>query len=90
MQNGDKEYLEEQRDYLKSLLIQFSQYIDEEGREQLPPTRFLDWPSHGNDEAFHAGLHSLLRLSLLRGAELLEELGENETAASAGKELTYF
>lgn len=81
MQNGDKEYLEEQRDYLKSLLIQFSQYIDEEGREQLPPTRFLDWPSHGNDEAFHAGLHSLLRLSLLRGAELLEELGENETAA---------
>lgn len=81
MQNGDFEYLAQQRDYLKNLLIQFSSYIDEKGGEILPPTRFLDWPSHGNDEAFHAGLQSLLRLALIAGAELLDELGEHETAA---------
>lgn len=81
MQNGDFDYLAQQRDYLKNLLIQFSAYIDEEGRETLPNHRFLDWPSAGHEKTIHAGLQSLLRLSLLAGSELLDELGEKETAA---------
>ncbi len=80
MQNGDKQYLNSQREYLKNLLLQFTHYIDENGGETLPATRFLDWPSHGNDKAFHAGLQSLLRLSFIAGAKLLNELGETETA----------
>ena len=81
MQNGDKAYLEKQRDYLKKLLAQLFELVDEEsGSEKMPDRRFLDWPSDDDPDAIHAGLQGLLKQGFVRGGFLCRELGEDETA----------
>lgn len=76
---GDIEYLVQNREYLKGLLDQLAGYVDPNNRENLPAHRFLDWPSSANKPAIHAGLHSLLAMTLEAGAELCEVLGESVT-----------
>lgn len=68
--HGDLAYLRHQKPYLTGLLVQLIQCIGPDNAEQLPEGRFLDWPSSGNKKAIHAGLHSLLILTLQAGGEL--------------------
>lgn len=75
---GNKEYLRAQGDYLKGLVRQLLNYVEETGKENLPEARFLDWSTAGNKEAVHAGLHSLLYWSLCCAETLLSELGESD------------
>lgn len=75
--NGNLTYLEQQRDALKTLLQQLLQYVGTDNQEKLPPWRFLDWPSSEDKPAIHAGLHSLLVLTLQNGAELCGALKES-------------
>ena len=76
---GDKGYLQQQRKYLTGLLDLLASHIGSDNRETLPPGRFLDWPSSENKPAIHAGLHSLLVMTLKAGAELCEILDEPAT-----------
>lgn len=69
-QHGDRDYLAQQEPYLVGLLEQLISQIGPDNRERLTGTRFLDWPSSGNEKAIHAGLQSLMVLSLEAGAEL--------------------
>lgn len=78
--NGDMDYLEQQRDYLKGLMSLLASFVDEDGCEHMPDGRFLDWPNNANPGAIHAGLQALLKIALDKGAELLEVLGETEVA----------
>lgn len=73
---GDLEYLKAQKPYLKGLLELLARQVGPDSKETLPALRFLDWPSSGNDAAIHAGLHSLLVMSLEAGAELCDVLKE--------------
>ena len=82
---GDIEYLTEQKEYLTKLMYLLAHGVDEEGVEHMPHNRFIDWPSVGNEEAVHAGLQGLMRLSLLYGGELLEILGVNDVADDCAK-----
>jgi hypothetical protein len=59
-----------------------TRHIGPNNEETLPEGRFLDWPSSENRPAIHAGLHSLLILTLKAGAELCATLGD---AATQGK-----
>ncbi len=77
---GNIEYLREQKEYLTGLLLILADCVDENGIEHMPEDRFIDWPSRGNDTAVHAGLQGLLKIALVRGAELLEILGESKIA----------
>lgn len=79
--NGDFDYLKEQKDYLGELLKKFCSMIDEQGQEHLDGNRFLDWPSSPDPKAVNAGYHALLKMTLDAGAELCEALGDKETAA---------
>lgn len=81
MHNGDLTYLKEQQEYLSSLLRQIASRIDENNKEQLDGTRFLDWPSSENEKGIHAGLQAMMVLSLKTGAELSKILGDSETAS---------
>ncbi len=74
--NGDLAYLQEQKPYLTGLLALLAKQIGPDNRETLPPGRFLDWPSSENKPAIHAGLHSMLVMTLESGAELCELLDE--------------
>ena len=75
---GDINYLQQQRKYIKGLLLQLSEYIDADNREILPQLRFLDWPSSENPAAIHAGLHSMLVMTMEAGAELSGILNESD------------
>lgn len=86
MQNGDKAYLEQQREYLVNLLDLLCELVDTEtGSEKMPARRFLDWPSDDDDKAVHAGLQGLLKWGLSKGAELCKELGADAMAEKCGK-----
>lgn len=77
---GDLEYLRAQQAYLTPLLDRLISFIGPDGREMLDGTRFLDWPTAGNKEAVHAGLHALLTLTLEAGAELCRTVGDAAAA----------
>jgi alpha-L-rhamnosidase len=78
-QNGDIAYLREQKPYLAGLLKELMKHIGPNNEETLPETRFLDWPSSENKPAIHAGLHSLMILTLQAGAEMCDVLGDSDT-----------
>lgn len=74
-QNGDKEYLTEQKDYLLKLLSYIQNHVCKNGTNKID-NRFIDWPSSGNEEAVNAGIQSLLILSMRAGYEICEILEE--------------
>jgi hypothetical protein len=82
---GDTEYLMQNREYLTGLLDQLADHVDPNNRENLPAHRFLDWPSSANKPAIHAGLHSLLTMTLDAGAELCDVLDEDITGERCRK-----
>jgi hypothetical protein len=77
---GNHEYLSAQKEYIREMLLRYTNFIDETGREILPEGRFFDWPTYENKEAMHCGLQGLLRYALLAGGELMKILGESEVA----------
>lgn len=81
MGTGDLSYLQEQREYLKKMLTHFATYVDENGSENLPEDRFLDWPTMEKNDEKHRGLQGLMRYAMQEGAELMHILEEPETAA---------
>jgi alpha-L-rhamnosidase len=81
MHNGDLSYLKQQKTYLQQLLKHYMGKIDANNSEVLDDgTRFLDWPSSENVPAVHAGLQSMLVMTLTTGAELLDLLKDPVTA----------
>lgn len=80
MQNGNLEYLTEQKQYLTGLLDMIAQHINEDGTNSIP-NPFLDWPSSENQPGVKAGLHGLFTLSMMYGAVLCELLGDKAAAA---------
>ncbi len=81
-QVGDLSYLEEQREYMTQLTKNILPLVDENGSEQLPGRRFIDWPNDADDVAKHTGLHAMLKMTLERCADMMVVLGENELAAA--------
>ena len=78
--HGDAAYLAEQRDYLVGLLdILLREKIDENGFE-TSGGGFLDWPSNANKPAMRAGTQALMMMAINAGAELCQELGEEQMA----------
>jgi len=79
MHNGDKQYLLSQREYMTALLRQILDKVDENGREHMEG-RFLDWPSHADEEAMCAGFHALMTICIDRGAVICDIMGEDALA----------
>ncbi|AUD07449.1 alpha-L-rhamnosidase-related protein [Spirosoma pollinicola] len=78
--NGNLPYLKEQKNYLVKLLNLLTEKIDDKNSEKLDGTRFLDWPSSENAKGIHAGLQSMMVLSLSAGADLCRILNDPATA----------
>jgi alpha-L-rhamnosidase len=78
--HGDLDYLLEQKPYMTALLRRLAESVAEDGSEALNSGgRFLDWPSNANPEAIHAGLHSLLILTLESGAQMCDSFEDPDT-----------
>ncbi len=80
---GDISYLSLQKDYLSKLMTVLASYVGENGEEKVPPHRFLDWPSSGDKNGVHCGLHGLLCLALEEGAMLCRALDLHPIASIA-------
>lgn len=80
MNNGNLEYLKEQKEYLIPLLKRLISMIEDNGKEKLDGRRFLDWPSSENPEAIQAGLQALMVWALSDGEELCLLLNEKQVA----------
>lgn len=74
-QNGDLNYLNEQKQYLTQLLALLETKIDDDGKEKLD-ARFLDWTSSENPKGVHAGLQALMILTFKAGSDLCKALNE--------------
>ena len=88
MQHGDLDYLKAQKNYLDGLVLQIISKIDDQQKENMDGTRFLDWPSSENPQAIHAGLQAMTVWSLATAARINGILGDkaneklcNETVA---------
>lgn len=80
LHSGDLAYLKQQREYLLGLLKVFAGCVAEDGSEKLTGARFLDWPSHGDPAAIHAGLQALMLMAMCSAEKLLQALDEDSTA----------
>ncbi len=80
LQNGNRRYLEEQKEYLTALLRYFAGRINDDGSENMPENRFIDWPSNDKPDVIHAGLQGYMRMAFTAGEYLCRELGDSETA----------
>ena len=75
---ADWEYLREQHSYLSGLMHLFGEYIADNGREILPETRFVDWPTRDDQAAVHAGLQALMVRGFAGAAKLAGFLEDAE------------
>lgn len=82
---GNKSYLNEQKEYLSALLKQIEANVGVNGKEQYPgANRFLDWPTSGNVQAIHVGLQSLTVLAVEAASQIAQWLEDaNMEAYSA-------
>ena len=82
---GNLAYLKEQKAYMTSLLNHLMTKIDENGKETLDGTRFLDWPSSPNIKGVDAGLQALMVMAMQAGADVAEAMGDKDLAARSKK-----
>ena len=87
---GNLEYLKEQKAYMTTLFDHLITKIDENGKEMLDGTRFLDWPSSLNVKGVDAGLQALMVMAMDAGRDMACAMGDKELAdrcAKASKKL---
>ncbi|MBU3874525.1 alpha-L-rhamnosidase [Faecalicatena sp. AGMB00832] len=84
---GDFSYLKEQHHYLRGLQEQMSSCIGEDGKDNTPETRFVDWPSKANPGVVDAGLQALHILATSKMEKLFEQLEDEEMAEICRQDL---
>ncbi len=76
---GKRTYLAQQADYVKGLVPQILENVDERG--DFSADFFLDWPSKAYPELSRNGIRTVLLLALDAAATLCRMLGEDALAA---------
>lgn len=80
---GDKEFLENNREYIISLSNKLCALVSDDGSDSIG-YYFLDWPTNGT-KAGEYGSRALLVLALNAAAELTGYCGANDTSALCAK-----
>ncbi|MDD7455513.1 MAG: alpha-L-rhamnosidase C-terminal domain-containing protein [Bacteroidales bacterium] len=74
---GDKEYLQEQHDYLQQLVRTVIANVDG-SKENYESGRFLDWPSNDKPAVVHAGLQAITVQALEAASDMAGWLGDED------------
>ena len=82
---GNLDYLKEQKTYMTALLDHLMTKIDDNGKETLDGTRFLDWPSSPNVKGVDAGLQALMVMAMDAGHDMALAMGEKALAERCKK-----
>jgi hypothetical protein len=86
--HGNREYFDQNREYILGLTKQVGEYVDEKGVEHLNGARFLDWPTNDQPDVIASGLHSLIIIAMNAMDELGQMTDDNELSAAAKEILT--
>ena len=81
--SGDMNFLNKHKAYILGLIDQIESKIDDNGKENLSPTRFLDWPSSPNAEGVEAGYRALIVWAMKDAEQLCNILKEPAYAGKA-------
>lgn len=84
-QNGDIDYLKEQKNYIFELLKKLFELICDDGTNRID-YKFVDWSSF-ETAAADSGVHAMLTLAMNTGKELCSILGNTELASECEKNL---
>jgi len=84
---GDRQFLEAHGEYFRRMLAHYVRFVGEDGSENIPERRFLDWPNNDDQAAKHAGIQALLLWMMQAGEKILKELDLDASAVTAAKEL---
>ena len=82
---GNLDYLKEQKAYMTTLLNHLMTKIDDNGKETLDGTRFLDWPSSPNVKGVDAGLQALMVMAMEAGHDMALAMGDKSLAERCKK-----
>ena len=82
---GNLDYLKEQKAYMTTLLNHLMTKIDDNGKETLDGTRFLDWPSSPNVKGVDAGLQALMVMAMDAGHDMALAMGDKGLAERCKK-----
>ena len=82
---GNLDYLKEQKAYMTTLLNHLMTKIDDNGKETLDGTRFLDWPSSPNVKGVDAGLQALMVMAMDAGHDMALAMGDKSLAERCKK-----
>ena len=82
---GNLDYLKEQKAYMTTLLNHLMTKIDDNGKETLDGTRFLDWPSSPNVKGVDAGLQALMVMAMDAGHDMALAMGDKSLAERCEK-----
>ena len=82
---GNLDYLKEQKNYMTALLDHLMTKIDDNGKETLDGTRFLDWPSSPNVKGVDAGLQALMVMAMDAGHDMALAMGDKGLAERCKK-----
>ena len=82
---GNLDYLKEQKAYMTALLDHLMTNIDDNGKETLDGTRFLDWPSSPNVKGVDAGLQALMVMAMDAGHDMALAMGDKGLAERCKK-----
>lgn len=80
MQQGNREYLSKQLDYLEKLISRTAKWIDGGYRKDDDFETFVDWPARG-DECELEGVKSIICLGLESAAKIFDVFGKSEKYA---------
>ena len=80
MHNGNLPFLQKHADYIKGLISQIDERVNEDGTEKLGGGKFLDWPSSPNTKGVEAGYRALLVWAMKDAAKLCRILKDEAYA----------
>ncbi|MBQ0125008.1 MAG: alpha-L-rhamnosidase [Clostridiales bacterium] len=82
---GDNDYLTSQKKAIFELTARLIATVGDDGSEDTPDWRFIDWPTSENKDAIHAGLQGLLKMAIDAGGELAAALCNDELSAECAE-----
>lgn len=74
--SGNKNFMQENKDYVIKLLNKLCGLVNDDGSDSVPEY-FFDWPTHG-EKAAKSGVRSLLRMALESGMLIADYFGEKK------------
>lgn len=87
MHTGNVSYLFEQKEYMKGIYHQLSKHIGENGVDNTPDTRFMDWASSNEKQAVDAGIQAIHVLATKAIKEIFIIYGESEYVKKCNEDL---